>query len=889
MPLMPGARLGVYEVLAPLGAGGMGEVYRAHDTKLNRDVAIKVLPQAFADDHDRLARFEREAQLLAALNHPNIAHIHGLEESSSGPALIMELVEGPTLADRMIHAPLGLPIGEVVALAGQVVDALDAAHSRAIVHRDLKPANVKITPAGTVKVLDFGLAKISEAPDRAQTNQITMLGTGEGVIVGTVQYMSPEQARGESLDVRTDLFSLGVVLYELATGRPPFQGRVSTLVIDAILHATPSPPRSSNPSIPASLDGIILRLLEKDRARRYQNAADVRGDIKLLEHELLHLQAPSDRMWRRPIRTALVAVLIAGTTLAAWLWPRASTTPIAGPARYEQITYFPASATSPSLSPDGRMLTFIQGSEWFNGRGQIYVKALPDGEPVQLTHDRLSKMSPTFSPDGSRIVYTVAEPPSGWDAWTVPVIGGEPRLWLKNTATPSWLPDKRIMFSEITTGFHMRVVTSSESRDDIRPVYTPRHEQGMAHWSYLSPDGAHVLVVEMEGGVWRPCRVVPLDGSSVGQRVGPDAQCISAAWSRDGKWAFTSSLTNDVFHIWRQRFPDGRPEQITSGPTEEAGIAVAPDGASLFASVGGSQQSVWLRDDRGERTVSTEGYAFIPSLPSAFVQPFSADGTTLFYLARRRGVRSLGLDERSGELWRTDLETGRSESVVPGFDILAYDVSRDMSQVVFAAIDKDGQSHVWLARLDRQLPPRALLAVASDSPRFGTGEEIFSRVTEGNTARSFIYRTKLDGSEPQKVVATPIQFFLTASSDGAWVTAQMPGSVGRAGDTVAFPTAGGMPVTVCASCSAGWTADGQALVVRLSGGDLPVTRTIVLALEPGRMLPRLPVAGIRSVADLAGLSVLSSAEGSLYPGAKPRQYAFGRVATQRNVYRIPLP
>jgi serine/threonine protein kinase len=190
----------------------MGEVYRAHDTKLNRDVAIKVLPQAFADDRDRLGRFEREAQVLAALNHPNIAQIHGLEESISGPVLIMELIEGPTLADRLTHTRSGLPIGEVVAVAGQIADALDAAHTRGVVHRDLKPANAKITQAGTVKVLDFGLAKMTEEPDRAQTNGLTMSGTCEGEIVGTVRYMSPEQARGEELDARSDLLSLGVVL-----------------------------------------------------------------------------------------------------------------------------------------------------------------------------------------------------------------------------------------------------------------------------------------------------------------------------------------------------------------------------------------------------------------------------------------------------------------------------------------------------------------------------------------------------------------------------------------------------------------------------------------------------------------------------------------------------
>jgi serine/threonine protein kinase len=866
----------------------MGEVYRAHDTKLNRDVAIKVLPQAFADDRDRLGRFEREAQVLAALNHPNIAQIHGLEESISGPVLIMELIEGPTLADRLTHTRSGLPIGEVVAVAGQIADALDAAHTRGVVHRDLKPANAKITQAGTVKVLDFGLAKMTEEPDRAQTNGLTMSGTCEGEIVGTVRYMSPEQARGEDLDARSDLFSLGVVLYELATGRPPFEGHVSTLVIDAILHATPQRPRSSNPAIPVELERIILRLLEKERARRYQHAAAVRADIKNLEHELLHLRAPPDRLWqRRPIQVAAAVALIIGAALGTWLWSHAPTTPIAGSAHYERITYFASSATSPSLSPDGRMMTFIQGTQWFEGLGQVYVKALPDGEPVQLTHDRLQKMSPTFSPDGSRIVYTVAAPPGVWDAWIVPVIGGEPRLWMKNTATLSWLPGRRIMFSEIISGLHMRVVTSTESREDLRPVYTPRHEQGMAHWSHLAPDGVHVLIVEMEESVWRPCRVVPLDGSSMGQRVGPDAQCISAAWSRDGRWVFTSSLTNGVFHIWRQRFPDGTPEQMTSGPDEEEGIAVAPDGASLLVSVGASQQSVWVTDDRGERTVSTEGYAFIPSLPAAFVQPFSADGSTLFYLARRGGVRSVGPFERSGELWRTDLATGYSEVVVPGFDIVAYDVSRDMTQVVFAAIDKEGRPHVFLARLDRQLPPRKVLAVASDSPRFGTSNEIFSRVTEGNAALSFVYRTRLDGSEPQKVLAAPILNFLGASPDGAWVTAQMPGSIGRAGDTVAFPTAGGTPVTVCVKCAAGWTADGRALVVTTTG-DRSTARTIVLALEPGRMLPRLPAPGIQSVEDLAGLSVVSSAEGYLYPGENSRQYAYGRIATQRNIYRVPL-
>jgi hypothetical protein len=428
---------------------------------------------------------------------------------------------------------------------------------------------------------------------------------------------------------------------------------------------------------------------------------------------------------------ALAAVLIIGATFGTWLWSHAPTKSIAGPAQYEQITYFAASATSPSLSPDGRMMTFIQGTQWFEGLGQVYVKALPDGEPVQLTHDRLEKMSPTFSPDGSRIVYTVARPPGLWDAWTVPVIGGEPRLWLKNTATPSWLPDKRIMFSEITSGLHMRVVTSTRAATTSDPCTrrvmskawrTGRTSHPTARtsssWKWRSPSGGHAessrSMDRQRDNEWGLTR-------NASPRHGPEmANGSSPRRSRTARSTFGGS---DSPTARQSRSPAARPKRRASRSR--------PMALRLLASVGSSQQSVWLHDDRGERPLSTEGYAFIPRLPAALVQPFSADGNTLFYLARRGGVRSVGPFERSGELWRTDLESGRSEVVVPGFDIVAYDVSREMTQVVFAAIDKGGQSHIWLARLDRQLPPRQLSSIVSDGPRFGTSDEIFSRVTEG--------------------------------------------------------------------------------------------------------------------------------------------------------------
>ena len=323
--LPPGTRLGPFRIETLLGAGGMGEVYLARDTKLNRDVALKVLPEAFAADQDRLARFQREAQLLAALNHPNIAHIHGLEDSTGITALVIELVEGPTLQQRLEAKDAGpgkadspsrslkpqsaLPIDEALSLARQIAEALEAAHARGIAHRDLKPANIKITAAGIVKVLDFGLAKEfpgdithphSEDPTVADL-------TAVGSVVGTMAYMSPEQARGQPLDARTDLFSFGAVLYEMTTGRRAFGAAQPTLIVDAILHDTPPLPRSLNPAVPAAFEQLIMRLLEKNRAVRYQSASEISVELKRLEQEVESARAETETGWPRR-RRALAAV-----------------------------------------------------------------------------------------------------------------------------------------------------------------------------------------------------------------------------------------------------------------------------------------------------------------------------------------------------------------------------------------------------------------------------------------------------------------------------------------------------------------------------------------------------------------------------------------------------
>src|SRR5438093_2391995 len=288
MAILTGVRLGPYEILSALGAGGMGEVYRAHDTKLGRDVALKILPDIFATDPERLARFRREAQVLASLNHPHIGAIYGVEESNGIRALVLELVEGPTLADRIAQGTI--PLDEALPIARQIADALEAAHEQGVIHRDLKPANIKLRPDGVVKVLDFGLAKLAEAPaasgavgvSQSPTITTPAMMTGVGMILGTAPYMSPEQAKGRPADKRSDVWAFGCVLYEMLTARQAFEGEDVQDILSRVLQREPD--WSKLPSrLPPRVEEVLRRCLEKDVKNRRRDMGDVRID---LEHAL---------------------------------------------------------------------------------------------------------------------------------------------------------------------------------------------------------------------------------------------------------------------------------------------------------------------------------------------------------------------------------------------------------------------------------------------------------------------------------------------------------------------------------------------------------------------------------------------------------------------------
>jgi predicted Ser/Thr protein kinase len=463
--MSPGLSVAHYRITAKLGEGGMGEVWRATDTKLDREVAIKILPEALAADPDRMARFEREAKVLASLNHPNIAAIYGVEER----ALVMELVEGPTLAERIAQG--AIPVEEALPTARQIAEALEYAHEKGIIHRDLKPANIKITPEGRVKVLDFGLAKAMasepSAGDPASSPTLTMRATMAGALMGTAAYMSPEQARGQSVDRRADIWAFGVVLHEMLTGRQLFVGPTISDTLAAVLKTEPDVK-----AVPAAVQPVVKRCLRKDPRQRWQAI----GDVRIALEEGVTAAPERDGAPRRPALVPWVAAALAIGTLGGWAVARRPRAPADDRVIRFQIDpplngqfAFGNGVGGIALSPDGRSLAFVAAA---GGKTMLWVRPLGDiaARPIAGTEGAIN---PLWSPDGRSIGYFMRN-----GVWRVDMAGGTPLRIGDALGTFArggvWTSDGRILFGSFESGLFQvpasggspSKVTKAEARGD---------------------------------------------------------------------------------------------------------------------------------------------------------------------------------------------------------------------------------------------------------------------------------------------------------------------------------------------------------------------------------------------------------------------------------------
>ena len=644
MPLTVGSRLGHYQVDALIGEGGMGQVYQATDTKLNRQVALKILPEAFAADPDRLARFQREAQVLASLNHPNIAAIHGLEESDDTRALVLELVEGPTLADRISRGPI--PLDEALPIAKQIAEALEAAHEAGVIHRDLKPANIKVRDDGTVKVLDFGLAKALDTTpqgDPSQSPTLTAAATQMGVIMGTAAYMSPEQAKGRTVDRRGDVWAFGAVLFEMLTGQRAFAGTDVSEVLAAVIRAEPAWDALTD-TLP-HLNMLLKRCLEKEPRQRVQAAGDVRlameGAFETVAPETAEAFAVRQpQVWQSLLPPLLVGlVLLASGGLAVWsLTPD----PVLHLGRFV-VTTPPSEPVNTAgrnldlaISPDGRRVVYVIDSP-----RRLYVRAVDQLSGTQLVGTE-GAYAPFFSPNGAWIGFQSA--PGGVTLKKVSVLGG-PSETLCSLDSPlagaSWGVDDTIVFA---TRNREGLFLVAAAGGEPEKLTTPDAEAGESHlWPEILPGGRDALFTIHTGAGSEDKRIALLNLETLEQApLIPVGSRASYAATGHIVYGTEGTLRAVPFDLTRLSVT-GDPVSVVEGVVTKTSFgavdfALAQDGSFVYVSgaVGEAalRSFVWVdRDGREE---------VLPLPPGDYLHPrLSPDGNALAFSVMDSGDRDI--------------------------------------------------------------------------------------------------------------------------------------------------------------------------------------------------------------------------------------------------------
>jgi serine/threonine protein kinase/DNA-binding winged helix-turn-helix (wHTH) protein/sugar lactone lactonase YvrE len=713
-----------YRILGEIGRGGMGVVYKAEDTRLGRTVALKFLPRELSNNKPTAERFEREARAASALNHPNICTLYDLGESDGRPFLAMEYLEGQTLRERSGGKPL--PPNELIELAIQIADGLDAAHSKGILHRDIKPANIFVTSREVAKILDFGLAKATGAAAAVDLEHVT----SSGSTLGTLAYMSPEQARGEELDARTDLFSFGAVLYEMATGRQAFNGATAAVIHDAILNRAPVPAASLNPNLPPEVGRIINKALEKGRETRYQTVAEMRVDLERLE--TAHSAAPASaarRLWRiiAPAVAILAAVAIAGLFYFQSGWNGA----LSRAASQEiPLTSQPGFVASPSFSPDGRQIAYSWRDEESEDVAGIYVRlaGAGTGTSLRLTDALQDDDLPAWSPDGQSVAFWRHSPPNS-GIYVVSALGGATRriIALRWCFGLDWLPDgQHLVVSEgpnfllpaeagngaaATEPARLLLVTVDTGQQQLltSPPAGSVGDQSPA----LSPDGKILAFIRSSALDTSDLYLMPIDGGPP-RRLAADAESI--AWMPDGREIVFSSGVDG--RLWRIPVSGGTPRAVTYSAERVYGLAVARRGGRLAFGVGEVKSSLWRFD-------------LTSTIPPSVGQPVRLENTT-------------------SSQW--------NPSCSPDCGRIAFGSDRSVSLELWVD-DAQGRGAVQLTRLE----------AASGSPRWSPdGSLIAFDARPGGNADIFVVRP--DGGRPRRITTHSAEDVVPSwSHDGRWI------------------------------------------------------------------------------------------------------------------------
>jgi Tol biopolymer transport system component len=851
MPLAPGARLGLYEIVGPLGAGGMGEVYRAKDTKLGREVALKVLPELFARDPDRLARFEREAQLLASLNHPNIAAIYGIEGVGSVPptgetrppkqalALVLELVEGPTLAERIKQGPI--PLAEALAIARQIADALEAAHEQGVVHRDLKPANVKLRTDGTVKVLDFGLAKALDpamptSADAMQSPTMTGRATEMGMILGTAAYMSPEQAKGKSADRRADVWAFGVVLFEMITGDQLFRGETSSEVMASVMKEEPDWSRLPV-DLPPSVVRLLHRCLEKDPRKRLSAIGDARFDLEdaVAGGARPGTSSPSTVGWPAP-RVALVAVggLLIGV-VATWAVSSALRSAPAAPVSRSSIlpaansTLFP-DAASVAMSPDGQMVAFVTGDAQGNGM-QLWIRRV-DALLARAVDGGQGAIQPFWSPDSRMIGFFTKD-----KLKTVTADGGrvEEICDVQDARGGAWGGNNVLVFAPANAGPLMRVSANGGTPEPATALDASRGETGHRFPTFL-PDGDHFLYAAL------PPHAGAFD-VYIGSLTGSKAQLLMKAESAPVYASPAYLLFDRKGGLVAQRFDpasrtlSGDPQPLEDLPggvsaqwfANHAVSASATGALAYLAMPPVNTGLVWF-DAAGRETGRVE----VP--PGQYEQvALSRDG--------RRALAERRTSPAVADLWIIDLERGGATRFTSGASVSFFAVwSPDGERVAFSN-DRNGPETIFvkpsngtgseqilyqspsLFKQPQSWSPDGKYVVFTDlSPT--TNQDLWVMPMGGGDAKPFAYAQSPANENLGQI-----------SPDGHWM-AYVSDETGRAEAYVqAFPTPGRkFRLTTAGTAGVWWRKDSKQLLMLNSDS----TALLQVDVQPGQEFSATP-------------------------------------------------